>query len=241
MHVLDAHHQRVVAVVGVDRDAVALLLRPVEELGDVAQFLPGLGHVEFVAVLGLEGGLLLRVLEPVLAIGEAGGVALERNRPVLAALAGVLGIARHGGRRHDLGDLVLLEELRQLHVVPAGGAGAEPLRVADHHVVGRALGRELLERLVLEVGPGRGLDHDLGAGLLLVVLDQLLQVVGRVPLRPQDRELALRDGQLRKTSSSAAAAATLESALSMRVSLSPSRGRSPRVVGRSESGQTSAE
>ena len=34
--VLDAHHQAVIGVVGVDRDAVAVLVRAVEELGDVA-------------------------------------------------------------------------------------------------------------------------------------------------------------------------------------------------------------
>ena len=100
----------------------------------------------------------------------------------------IFGVAGHGRRRHHLADLVLLEEVGQVDVVAPGRAGAEPLRVADDHVVGIALGVELGERLGLEIRPWNGFDFDLDAGLLLVVLDQLLQVVGRIPFRPEDRE-----------------------------------------------------
>ena len=60
------------------------------------------GTREVVAVLGLEGFHLLRVLEPVLAIGPADGVAFERDRPVLAAVAWIFGIEFHRGRSHEL-------------------------------------------------------------------------------------------------------------------------------------------
>ena len=131
--VLVAHHQRVIGVVGVDGDAVAALVRPVEELGDVAHLVPGLRRREVVAVLRLERLHLGRILEPVLAVGPAGCVALGRDRPVLAV---VLGVGLDRRRRHDLADLVLVEPVGQVDVVAAGRAGAEPLAVADDHVVG---------------------------------------------------------------------------------------------------------
>ena len=145
-----------------------------------------LRHAEVVAVLGLEGFHLLRVLEPVLAIGPADGVALERDRPVLAAVAGIFGVVFHRRRGHDLAEIVLVEEVGQVDIVAAGRAGAEPLRVADDHVVGVALGVELGEGLGLEVRPRRRLDRDLDAGFLLVLVDEFLQVVRRVPFRPED-------------------------------------------------------
>ncbi len=52
-----AHHERIVRVVGVYCKAIAFLLRPVEELSDVAQLRPGFGHVQLIAVLGFEGRL----------------------------------------------------------------------------------------------------------------------------------------------------------------------------------------
>ena len=160
-----------------------------EELGDVAQRLPVLRHGEVVAVLGLEGFHLLRVFEPVLAIGPADGVALERDRPVFAAVAGIFGVIFHRRRRHDLAELVLLEEVGEVDIVAARRRPAPShWRVTDDHVVGVALGVEFGEGLGLEVGPGRGLDRDLHAGLGLVLVDEFLQVVGRIPFGPEDGE-----------------------------------------------------
>ena len=48
-----------------------------EELGDVEILLPGLGRREIVAVLGLEGLLVLRVVEQV----DAVGIGMQRRRP----------------------------------------------------------------------------------------------------------------------------------------------------------------
>jgi len=186
-----SHHQRVVGVVGVDGQAVALFLGPMEEFGDIAQIGPCLGHAQLIAVFGLERRFFFRILEPVLAIREAVGIALERNGPILAALAGIFGVAGHRRRRHQFGDLVLLEEVGQIDVVTRGRAGAEPLGVADHHVIGVALGGEFAECLGLEIRPRRGFDHHLDAGRLLVVLDQFLQVIRGIPFRPQDREFGL--------------------------------------------------
>ena len=81
---------------------------------------------------------------------------------------------------------MLLEEVGQFDVVAPGRTGAEPLRIAHHHVVGIAAGRELTEGLGLEIRPWRGFDLDRNTTLLFVVLDQFLQVVRRIPLRPQD-------------------------------------------------------
>ena len=67
-----------------------------------------------------------------------------------------------------------------------GRAGAEPLRVADNHVVGVAVRVELREGLGLEVRPRRRLHGDCHAGLGRVVVDKFLQVVGRIPFSPED-------------------------------------------------------
>ena len=79
----------------------------------------------------------------------------------------------------------MLEEVGQVDIVTAGRAGAEPLRVADDHVIGVALGVELGEGLGLEIRPRRRLDGDLGAGFLLILVDEFLKVVRRVPFRPE--------------------------------------------------------
>ena len=50
--------------------------------------------------------------------------------------------------------IVLFDEIGQLDIVPAGRAGAEPLRVADDQVVCVAMGVKLGECLGLEVRPG---------------------------------------------------------------------------------------
>ena len=70
----------------------------------------------------------------------------------------------------------------------AGRAGAEPLRVADDKVVGIAMGVELGERLGLEIGPRRRLDGNLDAGFLFILVAEFLQIIGRIPLRPEDGE-----------------------------------------------------
>src|SRR6267142_4054053 len=185
-HVLVTHDQGIVAVVGVDGDAIALLAGTMEELGYVAHVRPGLRHAQVIAVLLLECGLFLRVIEPVFAIRPAGRIAFEGNGPVVLAALWVLGIALDGRRRHALVHAMLLEEIGELHVVTPGGTRAQPLGIADHQIVGIALGGEFAERLGLEIGPWRGFDLDRYAGLLFVVLDQFLQVVRRVPLGPED-------------------------------------------------------
>src|SRR5882724_4225609 len=183
--VLVTHDQGVVTVVGVDGDAVALLAWTMEELGYITHVRPGFRHAQVIAVLLLERSLFLRVLEPVLAIGPSGRIAFEGNGPVVLAALGVLGIAFDGRWRHALVHAVLLEEIGELHVVTPGRTRAQPLRIADHQIVGIALCGEFAERLGLEIRPWRSLDLDRYAGLLFVVLDQFLQVVRRVPLGPE--------------------------------------------------------
>ena len=85
---LKAHDERVVPAPGEQRDAVALLFGAVEELGDVFELVPGVGHREIALVLRLERGLLLGILEPVLAVGKADRVGLAGRREVRAASPG---------------------------------------------------------------------------------------------------------------------------------------------------------
>ena len=176
---------RVIGGLGVERDAVLVLGRPGEELGDVEELLVVLRHAEVVAILGLEVGHLGRVLEPVLAIGPAVGVALERDRPVLAA---VLRVVLQRRRHERLVDAIVGDELGQVDIVAAFGGRAQPLAVADDHVVGVALGVELGEGLGLEIAPRRRFDGDRDAGLGGVLVDQFLQVVRRIPFGPEDRQ-----------------------------------------------------
>jgi hypothetical protein len=81
---------------------------------------------------------------------------------------------------------MLLEEVRQVDIVACGRACTQPLRVADNQIVSVALGGELAERLGLEIGPRCGFHGNLRASLFLVVLDEFLQVIRRVPLRPEN-------------------------------------------------------
>jgi hypothetical protein len=73
--------------------------------------------------------------------------------------------------------------------VTVGRGSAEELAVADDEVIGRTLSVELGEQLGLEIGPRNGFDRDGHAGLGLVFVDEFLQVVGRIPLGPQDGQL----------------------------------------------------
>jgi hypothetical protein len=60
--------------------APEIVIRAVEELGDVEIFLPGLGDGERVAIRFLEGRLLLRVLEEIDAVGVGVDVAVHGLR-----------------------------------------------------------------------------------------------------------------------------------------------------------------
>jgi hypothetical protein len=82
--------------------------------------------------------------------------------------------------------------------VPGFRSGAEPLAVAHDQIVGRALGIELGEGLGLEIGPWRGFHRDLHPGLGFVLIDQFLQVVGRVPFGPEDRQFLRQHGCARR-------------------------------------------
>ena len=73
----------------------------------------------------------------------------------------------------SFGDVVLVEEVGEVDIVTAGRAGAEPLRVADDHVVGIALGVEFGEGLGLETRPGCRFDGYFDAGFLLVFVDRV--------------------------------------------------------------------
>jgi hypothetical protein len=87
---------------------------------------------------------VLRVVEQVLPVAPSHRVALAGDAPVPAGALGVLGVELHRGRRHVLEQLtVLLDEIRELDVVPALDALADPLAVADDDVVGLAVGLEL--------------------------------------------------------------------------------------------------
>ena len=183
-----SHDQGVVRVPGIDGDAVALLVRTVEKLGEVAHLLPGFRRREVISVFRLEIGHFLRVFEPVLAVCPPGCVALDRNCPVFLAALRILGIGCDRSGRHAFGYAVLGEEVGEIDVVAPCGAGAEPLRVADHHVVGVALGVEFRKSLCLEIVPRRRLNRDLDAGLGRVFVDEFLQVVGRIPFRPENGE-----------------------------------------------------
>jgi hypothetical protein len=102
------------------------------------------------------------------------------------AAAGVFGIVFDRRRRHHVIQLVLVEEIGEVDVVALGRTGTEPLRVADNHVVGIAVRVEFREGFGLEVRPRRRLHRDFHAGLRRVVVDKLLQVVGRIPFSPED-------------------------------------------------------
>jgi len=101
-----------------DRDAVPALIGAVEELGDVAKLFPVGRGAKVIAVLGLEGRQFGRILEPVFAARPADRVGLGRDRPVLARVAGVCGGVFQRGRGRDLADLVGIEELGQVDMVP---------------------------------------------------------------------------------------------------------------------------
>src|SRR5262249_47022873 len=150
-------------------EAIAFFFWPIEEFGNVAQLCPGFGYGQLVAVLGLEGFLFLWIFEPVFAIRPSVGVAFQRNCPIVAALTRILRITNDRGRRHLLGDIILFKEIGQLDVMASGRTRAQPLRVADHHVVGITVGGPLTEGLGLKIGPWRGFNHNLHASLLLVV------------------------------------------------------------------------
>ena len=81
---------------------------------------------------------------------------------------------------------MLGEKVGEIDIVSAGGASAKPLRIAHHHVVGVALGVEFSKCLCLEVIPRSRLNRNLYAGLGRVLVDKFLQIVGRVPFRPEN-------------------------------------------------------
>ncbi len=190
-----AHGDALGAALGVDRDAVdglAVDLAPLEELGDVHELVPVLGHAELAAVLGLERVADLRACEPVLAVDPAERVAHRRQCPVIgrALRPGRIGVDR-GRQKVVHRDAVGFEEIVQLDVVAVGGAAADPLAVADHQITELAARVELVDETVGEVGPRHELELHLDAGLGGEVLGQLGQRVGRVPRRPAQRDLLL--------------------------------------------------
>jgi hypothetical protein len=73
--------------------------------------------------------------------------------------------------------------------VVVGGVRAEPLAVADHQIAQLALGVELVEEAIGEVGPGHELEVHLDAALGGEVLGQLGERIRRVPGRPAQRQL----------------------------------------------------
>src|SRR5690606_41263347 len=68
-------------------------------------------------------------------------------------------------------------------------AGTEPLAVTNADIQAIATGGHLGEEAILERGPGLLDDAHLDAGLGLVHVADMLQVVSRVPLGPQDVDL----------------------------------------------------
>ena len=81
---------------------------------------------------------------------------------------------------------MLGEEVGQVNIVTTGRAGAKPLRIADNHVECIALGVEFGKSLGLEIRPWRCLDRDRHAGFGGVQVGQFLQIVCRIPFRPED-------------------------------------------------------
>jgi hypothetical protein len=169
-------------------DAVAFLRRSVEELGDQLHVVPRVGDGQILLVLGLERGLLFRVFEPVLAVGEADGVGLAGSREVFATAARVLAevAQRRGVDGLDVDDLG--EPVGQVEVELARRAAAEPLAVTDDDVERRRLLAEIEKHLILVVAPGDLVNLDRHARFLLVVVAELLQSIGGRPLCPPDRD-----------------------------------------------------
>ena len=132
--------------------------------------------------------LLLGVLDDVGAVGPAVGVALGGVGVVLAGAGRVLAVVLEGGLGDGVGEVVVGEELGHVDVVALGDSLADPLGIADDHVEAGAARGPFSGDLVVVGAPGFLHDVDLDAGFLFVQVADFLQVVGRIPLRPLDRQ-----------------------------------------------------
>jgi hypothetical protein len=113
--------------------------------------LPINGNRQVVAVFVFECGHLGRVLEPIFPVGPAHGIPFGWDSPVFSRISGILGIVFHRGWGHGVADIVGIEKLCQIDVMPGLGCSPQPLAVADDHIIGRALGVEFGKGLGLEI------------------------------------------------------------------------------------------
>jgi len=180
---------RVVVLLGVDTDAVHVLVGTIEELGDVTELVPCLGDGQRIAILSFEGGHFFGVFQAILAICPAHRVTFGRVAPVAARTGRELTVELERGGGHRLVDAVLDHEVSQFHVVALLRALAEPLAVAHYHIVSVALGRPFGGHHVIEAAPRFLNNVNLNAGLSFVAVTHLLQVIGGRPLGPEDGQL----------------------------------------------------
>ncbi len=104
--------------------------------------------------------------------------------------AGIFAVVLHGGWGDGVLDIaVVLEEIGQLNIVTLGDALTNPLAVADDHIEGVALGCPFGRNTVIEGAPWLFHNVDFDAGLFFIHVADFLQVLGRIPLGPQDGQL----------------------------------------------------
>src|SRR5919106_1012721 len=163
---------------------VVLLAPGGEELGDVAVLLEGRRRREVVAVLLLERGLRVRVLEQVLAVQVDLDEGLHRHAVDVAGL-GVLEVVDEAREvvEAEVGRLqlrIVLRGLGQVDQKVARQIAVDDVLLDVDEVIDAGLGLHVLDRLVVHLVPGSDLELDLDSGKALELLGQdVLDVSGR--------------------------------------------------------------
>jgi hypothetical protein len=138
-----------------------------EELGDVLVLLVGRRRCKVAAVLGFESFLRLGIAEQIFSIEIDLDEGLHRHAVNVAV--GALEVVDEGGEILDLevgrGELrIVLERLSNVDQEVARQVAVDDVLLDVDEVIDAGVGLHVLDRLVVHLVPGRGLELDVDAG-----------------------------------------------------------------------------